>query len=195
MKPLSRPCSYNGRGFLCQSRRISKQGLETGNRRRFYEHGCLKTEIKLQVCYHFQVLAQEVYLYCLLGTYSYIMLVDLDEFFITRVPGQISLHYYAKQCCDFHTTCGPCHFEFMYFPTVVWTELWKYYCKVSIIEQKAVGKSIYILPAIWDVGCQCAEVFIKGYRCREFPMEGAYVTHNRTGVLVLANCNNNDQIH
>ena len=142
-----------------------------------------------QVYYHSQALAHEACLYRLLGTYSYIMLVDLDEFFITRVPGQTSLHYYAKQCCDFHTTCGSCHFrEFMFFPDCglngtigsdgnITAKLVSY----VNIEQKAVGKSIHIPPAIWDVGCQRAEVFVKGYRRREFPMEGAYVAHIRTG--------------
>ena len=142
-----------------------------------------------QVYYHSQALAHEACLYRLLGTYSYIMLVDLDEFFIPRVPGQTSLHYYAKQCCDYHTTCGSCHFrEFMYFPdcglngTVgsdgnITAKLASY----VTIEQTAVGKSIHIPSAIWDVGCQYAQVFVKGYRRQEFPMKRAYVAHIRTG--------------
>ena len=142
-----------------------------------------------QVFYHSQALAHEACLYRLLGVYSYIMLVDLDEFFIPRVPGQKALHYYAQKCCRYGTSCGSCLFrEFMYFPdcglngTVdedgnITAKLVSY----VNVEQPAVGKSIHIPAAILDVGCQRAEVFVKGYRRSWFPMEQAYVAHIRRG--------------
>ena len=142
-----------------------------------------------QVYYHSQVLAHEACLYRLLGTYSYVMLVDLDEFFIPRVPGQKSLHYYAQQCCRYGTKCGSCHFrEFMYFPDCGLRgkvdedgNITANLLSNVTIEQPTVGKSIHIPATIFDVGCQRAEVFVKGYRRSEFPMEKAYVAHIRKG--------------
>lgn len=49
------------------------------------------------------------------------------------------------------------------------------------VEQPSVGKSIHIPSAVLDMGCQRAEVFLKGYGRAYCPMEEAYVAHIRTG--------------
>ena len=174
---------------------VTSGGIDNEALRQGIEEGFVSVDVwkpwlkRNQLYYHSQVLAHEACLYRLLGTYSYIMLVDLDEFFIPRVPGEAELHYYAQRCCSYNTSCGSCHFrEFMYFPDCglrgdvdrdgnITARLVSY---VSV-EQPSVGKSIHIPSAVLDMGCQRAEVFLKGYGRAYCPMEEAYVAHIRTG--------------
>ena len=143
---------------------------------------------KSQVFYHSQVLAHEDCIYRYRGTYDYIMLLDVDEFFTPRVINENRIQYYVRRCCG--NSCGSCHFhEYMYYPDCglkgkvgkdgnITAQLVSY----AYRDQAAEGKSFHRSSAIVDTGCQMGLEHMKGYRSVEFPMQLAYVAHVRKGL-------------
>ena len=166
-----------------------KQGMQEGFvsvdvwkpwlKRRLNEH---------QVFYYSQILAHEDCIYRLRGTYDYVMLLDIDEFFIPRVVNETKIHYYVKRCCS-DKSCGSCHFhELMYYPDCgmkgkvgedgnITSQLVSY----TYWHQVDQGKSVHRSAAIVETGCQRGYEVISGYRFVEFPLQLAYVAHVRKG--------------
>ena len=143
---------------------------------------------KRQVYYHSQVLAHEDCIYRLRGTYDYVMLLDLDEFFTPRVVGQTKIHYYVEKCCGYQW-CGSCHFhEYMYYPDCGLNgeaaddgNITRKLVSYKHLDQAAQGKSVHRSAAIVETGCQRGNEHIRGYRSIEFPLHLAYVAHIRKG--------------
>ena len=170
-------------------------GFENEELKRAIQEGFVTIDVWKQwlnnreVYYHSQVLAHEDCIYRLRGTYDYIMLLDVDEFFIPRVINKSRIHHYVQKCCG--RSCGSCHFrEYMYYPDCglkgevgkdgnITAQL------VSFVyrEQGAEGKSFHRSSAIVDTGCQRGLEHIRGYRGVEFPLEMAYVAHVRRRMM------------
>jgi len=166
-------------------------GIENEELKRAMQEGFVTIDVWKQwltyreVYYHSQVLAHEDCIYRLRGTYDYIMLLDVDEFFIPRIVNEKGIHHYVQKCCG--KSCGSCHFrEFMYFPDCglkgevgkdgnITAQLVSYVYR----EQAAEGKSFHRSSAIVDTGCQRGLYHMKGYRSVEFPVQMAYIAHVR----------------
>lgn len=56
-------------------------------------------ELNVQVC------EGDDCIYRFIGTYDYVFIVDTDDFFVPRVPGELTIHYYIKNWCQGAGTC------------------------------------------------------------------------------------------
>lgn len=141
-----------------------------------------------EVWYHSQSLAYEDCIYRMRGTYDYIFMLDTDDFFIPRVPGQKGLHYYINKWCP---RSGSCEFDWIdYYPD----------CGLkgdpgedgnitSLLVSNArhlshVPKSLHSPESVLDVGIHVPNKFVDdkwnvGYVSQSM----AYVAHIRTGKM------------
>ena len=140
-----------------------------------------------EVYYHSQTLAYEDCVYRFRGTYDYALMVDTDDFFIPRVPGQKDLHYYVKYWCK-HS--GSCKFPWIeYYPDCGLKHKVDVNGNVtdalssSMKSTQKVRKSLHKLSAIVDTGVHHAWKLMKGYVTRVVPAEKAYIAHVRKGKM------------
>ena len=180
---------------------VKAGGLENKQLKQAMQEGFVTVDVwkpwlnNRQIYYHSQVLAHEDCIYRLRGTYDYVMLLDVDEFFTPRVVGQTKIHYYVHRCCA-NRRCGSCHFhEYMYYPDCglngevdddgnITSKLVSY----EHLDQAAQGKSVHRSAAIVETGCQRGNEYIRGYRSLEFPLTLAYVAHIRKGKKPRGKC-------
>ena len=137
-----------------------------------------------ETLYHSQMIAYEDCIYRLQGTYDYILLIDIDDFFVPLVKDQPKLSYYARNWCH----QGSCIFQ--------WTEFYPD-CGLkgntsedgnvtslllsSVHRERIEGKSLHRLSAILDAGIHRAAVLMAGYQKTRVPRDKAYVAHIRKG--------------
>ena len=137
-----------------------------------------------ETLYHSQMIAYEDCIYRLQGTYDYILLIDIDDFFVPLVKDQPKLSYYARNWCH----QGSCVFQ--------WTEFYPD-CGLksntsedgnmtslllsSVHRERIEGKSLHRLSAILDAGIHRAAVLMAGYQKTRVPRDKAYVAHIRKG--------------
>lgn len=136
-----------------------------------------------EVYYYSQTLAYEDCVYRFRGTYDYALMIDTDDFFIPRVPGQKDLHYYVKYWCR-HS--GSCKFPWIqYYPDCGLKHKVDVNGNVtdallsSVHSKQKVRKSLHKLSAILDTGVHHAWKLMKGYETRVVPAEKAYIAHIR----------------
>ena len=137
-----------------------------------------------ETLYHSQMIAYEDCIYRLQGTYDYILMIDIDDFFVPLVKDQPKLSYYARNWCH----QGSCIFQ--------WTEFYPD-CGLkgnssedgnmtslllsSVHRERIEGKSLHRLSAILDAGIHRAAVLMAGYQKTRVPRDKAYVAHIRKG--------------
>ena len=141
-----------------------------------------------EVWYHSQSLAYEDCIYQLRGTYDYIFMLDTDNFFIPRVPGQKQLHYYIDKWCP---RSGSCSFDWIdYYPDCGLkgdpgedgniTSL-----LVSNVRHVwRVPKSLHSPDSVLDVGIHVPNTFVdRKWNVKYVSQSLAYVAHIRTGKM------------
>lgn len=142
-----------------------------------------------EVWYHNQGLILEDCIYQFRGTYDYIFILDTDDFFTPRVPGEPKAQYYVDKLCvkDNKGTCKfrwveyyPDHFglnETIPIPDGNVTMQLKNYTHLNQGNRKSVHRS----QAIVDSATHYAFEMLPGYNRVEVPIELAYVAHIRKG--------------
>ena len=137
-----------------------------------------------QIRYHSQLLAYDDCIYRFIGTYDYVFIVDTDDFFVPRVPGELTIHYYIKNWCQ---GAGTCQLSWVrYYPDCglgttgedgnVTANLASYLS----LEDK-VPKSLHKPPTVIDMGPHYPYVSMKGTKVVNMPKTRAYVAHIRSG--------------
>ena len=169
---------------------LENQELKQATQEGFMTVDVWKPWLRNRIYYHSQVLAHEDCIYRLRGTYDYVMLLDVDEFFTPRVVNQTKIHYYVGNCCS-RPWCGSCYFhEYMYYPDCglkgevgadgnITSKLVSY----KDFDQAAQGKSAHRSFTIVDTGCQRGYEHTGRYRSVGYPPELAYVAHIRKGKM------------
>ena len=138
-----------------------------------------------EIWYHSQGLLLEDCIYRFRGTYDHVSILDTDDFFIPRIPGLTSMHYYVQRWCG-HPLIGSCALRWInYYPDCgltgevgadgnVTSKL-----AASLHNQEFHPKSIHRLSVILDAATHYAAQLMIGYRSVEIPPDAAYVAHVR----------------
>ena len=142
-----------------------------------------------EVWYHNQGLILEDCIYQYRGTYDYIFIVDTDDFFVPRVPGEQHVQYYINDLC-FHDNKASCKFRWVeYFPEHFGlntsipmqhgnvTRRLKNYTHVMQGNRKSVHRP----QAVIDTATHYAFEILPRYSRVEVPVSTAYVAHMRKG--------------
>jgi len=138
-----------------------------------------------QIFYHSQVLAYEDCIYRFSGTYDYLVMVDTDDFFVPRVPGEPKIHYYINNWCQ---NSGTCLLTWVgYYPDCglgkvdedgnVTAKLSSFVFSVS----KAKTKALHTPVTVVDVGIHDVRQSLNGTKLGTMPITKAYIAHIRTG--------------
>ena len=137
-----------------------------------------------QIRYHSQLLAYDDCIYRLTGTYDYVFLVDSDEFFVPRVPGEPAVDYYIKNWCNNSGTCEVTWIR--YYPDCglgktgedgnVTAHLSSY-----AFQQDRLPKDFHSPPTVIDVGPHGPYQSVKGPKYKKIPKDKAYLAHIRAG--------------
>jgi len=140
-----------------------------------------------EVWYHNQGLIIEDCIYQFQGTYDYVFILDTDDFFIPRVPGQKKVQYYINEKCG-KKYIGNCKFKWVEFypdryglnPDIP-IEDGNMTKQLKSYDHRMQGnrKSVHRLKAIVDSATHYAYDVIPGYKRIEYPLEIAYVGHVR----------------
>ena len=137
-----------------------------------------------ETLYHSQMLAYEDCVYRLQGTYDYILMIDVDDFFVPLVIGQPNLSYYARNWCH----QGSCIFQWIeFYPDCGLKSNMSEDGNItslllsSVHRKRIEGKSLHRLSAIVDAGIHRAAVLMAGYQKTRIPRDKAYVAHIRKG--------------
>ena len=140
-----------------------------------------------QVWYHNQGLILEDCIYQFRGTYDYVYILDTDDFFTPRVPGETKAHYYIDKMCV-RDNVGTCKFKWIeYYPdhfgmnasiSIPDGNVTKQLLDFSHLMQ-GNRKSVHRTNAIVDSATHYAYSVIEGYKRIEFPEQVAYVAHIR----------------
>ena len=141
-----------------------------------------------ELWYHNQGLIYEDCAYRFRGTYNYMVLVDTDDFFTPRTPGEPTLHYYIDKYCRDKNT-GSCKFK--------WVEFFPDYYHLTNASDadgnvtrrlanyshylQGNPKSLHRGNVVVDAATHYASKMIDGYRTREVSMNVAYFAHIRHG--------------
>lgn len=138
-----------------------------------------------EIWYHSQGLLLEDCIYRFRGTYDFVSILDTDDFFTPRIPGETSMLYYINRWCG-HQLIGSCAFRWInYYPDCgltgevgadgnVTSKL-----AASLHNQEFHPKSIHRLSVILDAATHYAAQLMVGYRSVEVPPDAAYVAHVR----------------
>lgn len=146
-----------------------------------------------QLSYHSQLLAYEDCIYRLSGTYDYLIMVDTDDFFVPRVPGEPTIQYYVSGWCH---NSGTCLLSWIrYYPDCgigkadengnVTAKLSSYVSFPNLSSDlgnertKALHRPITVI----DVGIHRAYQSLKGTKASRMPKTKAYIAHIRTDRL------------
>lgn len=144
-------------------------------------HGC-------ETFRHSKMVAYEDCVYRLRGTYDYVFMIDVDDFFVPLVQGQPKLSYYVEKWChqgsctfqwtDFYPDCGlKKNVSKLYNGNV--TSL----LTSSVHNERHEGKSLHNPSAILDAGIHRPLALMDGYTETMVPQNKAYVAHIRKGML------------
>jgi len=146
-------------------------------------------ETPSQIYYHSQVLAYEDCIYRFSGTYDYLIMVDTDDFFVPRVPGEPTIHYYVSGWCK---NSGTCLLNWiLYYPDCgmrkvdkdgnVTAKLKSYvsFPNLSDLRIKRT-KAIHRPVTVIDVGIHNTFQSLNGTENSMVPRIKAYVAHIRT---------------
>jgi len=142
-----------------------------------------------QIIYHSQVLAYQDCIYRFSGTYDYLLMVDSDDFFVPRVPGEPTIHYYINNWCQ---NSGTCLLTWVrYYPDCglgkvnedgnVTAKLSSYVSPPNIPKGKT--KALHRPATVVDVGIHCVYRSLNGTKFGRIPRTKAYIAHIRTGAL------------
>ena len=135
---------------------------------------------------HSQILAYEDCAYKFRGTYDYIVMCDIDDFFVPRIPRKPKYHYYIRKWCPH----GACVFHwFQRYPDYGldeehaiedgnMTKFLKCSKTIKLRQYKSLFKSSMVL----DVGIHTPSKSISGYSLKKVPSKVAYFAHVRYGV-------------
>ena len=139
-----------------------------------------------ELWYHNQGLIYEDCAYRFRNTYDYIVMVDTDDFFTPRVPGQGKLHYYINKYCRGSTT-GSCKFKWIeYFPdyyglnnvTVKDGNVTRRLANYSHYTQ-GNPKSLHRTNVVLDAATHYAYKMVPGYHVENVLPNVAYFAHLR----------------
>ena len=135
--------------------------------------------------YHSQMLAYEDCAYKFRGTYDYIVMCDIDDFFVPRIPSKPKLHYYIQKWCP-HGAC--CFRWFDRYPDYGLDEhaiedgnMTKS-LKCSKAKKRGEHKSLFESSMVLDVGIHRPLKTISGYSIKDVPSSVAYFAHIRHGI-------------
>ena len=140
-----------------------------------------------EVWYHNQGLIIEDCIYQFQGTYDYVFILDTDDFFVPRVPGQSKVQYYINEKCG-KKDIGNCKFRWVeFYPDSygmnydVPVEDGNMTKQLKSYDHRMQGnrKSVHRISAIVDSATHYAYDVIPGYKRIEYPVEIAYVGHVR----------------
>ena len=140
-----------------------------------------------EVWYHNQGLILEDCLYQFRGTYDYLFILDTDDFFTPRVPGEDKAHYYINRLCVRKDT-GSCMFRWVEF----YPDYYGFNQSIPLVNGNVTNllrsydhynqgnrKSVHRTDALIDVATHFAFHLVDGYSKVEFPVDLAYVAHVR----------------
>ena len=139
-----------------------------------------------ELWYHNQGLMYEDCAYRFRNTYDYIVMVDTDDFFTPRVPGEGKLHYYIDKYCRGKTT-GSCKFKWIeFFPdhyglnnaTVNDGNITRRLANYSHYNQ-GNPKSLHRTNVVLDAATHYAYKMVVGYHIEQVPPNVAYFAHIR----------------
>ena len=139
-----------------------------------------------ELWYHNQGLIYEDCTYRFRNTYDYIVMVDTDDFFTPRVPGEGKLHYYIDKYCRGKTT-GSCKFKWIeFFPdhygfnnkTVRDGNVTRRLANYSHYNQ-GNPKSLHRTNVVIDAATHYAYKMIDGYHIEKVSPNVAYFAHIR----------------
>ena len=140
-----------------------------------------------ELWYHNQGLIYEDCAYRFRNTYDYIVMVDTDDFFTPRVPGEGKLHYYIDKYCRGKTT-GSCKFKWVeFFPDYygldknVTVEDGNVTRRLSNYSHYNQGnpKSLHRTNVVLDAATHYAYRMIPGFRIEQVSPNVAYFAHLR----------------
>ena len=138
-----------------------------------------------EIWYHSQGLLLEDCIYRFRGTYDFVSILDTDDFFIPRIPGETSMLYYINRWC-WHDLIGSCALRWInYYPDCgltgevgadgnVTSKL-----AANLHNQEFHPKSIHRLSVILDAATHYAAQLMVGSWSVEIPRDAAYVAHVR----------------
>ncbi len=140
-----------------------------------------------EVWYHNQGLILEDCIYQFRGTYDYVFILDTDDFFTPRVPGEPKAHYYIDKLCV-RDRKGTCKFRWVeYYPDhyglntsipLIHGNLTSQLKSFTHLNQ-GNRKSVHRTQAIVDSATHYAFEIVPGYQRVEVPVHLAYVAHIR----------------
>jgi hypothetical protein len=142
-----------------------------------------------EVWYHNQGLILEDCVYQFRGTYDYVFILDTDDFFVPREPGEPHAQHYIKKYC-WEDNKGTCKFRWIeYFPDHFGLDP-----KVPLVHGNVTSrltnythtkqgnrKSVHRTQAIVDTATHYAFEILSKYSRVEVPVNTAYVAHMRKG--------------
>lgn len=139
-----------------------------------------------ELWYHNQGLIYEDCAYRYRNTYDYIVMVDTDDFFTPRVPGQGKLHYYVDKYCRGQTT-GSCKFKWIeYFPDYYGlnnktTNDGNITSRLANFSHYTQGnpKSVHRTNVVFDAATHYAYKMVKGFNTVQVSPNVAYFAHIR----------------
>lgn len=140
-----------------------------------------------QVWYHNQGLILEDCIYQFRGVYDYVYILDTDDFFNPRVPGETKVQYYIDRMCV-RNKVGTCKFRWVEF----YPDFYHMNTSISVADGNVTKqllnfshimqgnrKSVHRTNAVVDSATHYAYDIIPGYERIEYPIEVAYVAHIR----------------
>lgn len=142
-----------------------------------------------EVWYHNQGLILEDCIYQFRGTYDYVFILDTDDFFVPRVPGERHAQYYINKLC-LDENKGTCKFRWIeFFP-----EHFGLNSSVPLLHGNITSrltnymhvnqgnrKSVHRTQAVVDTATHYAFEILPKYSRVEVPVSTAYVAHMRKG--------------
>ena len=138
--------------------------------------------------YHSQMLAYQDCPYKFRGTYDYIVMCDIDDFFVPRIPSKPNFHYYIPKWCPH----GACLFHWIErYPDcgLDWEKMTEDGNMTKILKsnkskQLPELKSIYKSSMVLDVGIHKPRQKISSYSVENVPSNVAYFAHIRHGCYI-----------
>lgn len=142
-----------------------------------------------EVWYHNQGLILEDCVYQFRGTYDYVFILDTDDFFTPRVPGQPLVQHYIKDMC-YKGKKSSCKFRWVeYYPDYFGLNSSVPLVNGNVTDQlknythlnQGNRKSVHRTQAMIDAATHYAFEIMPGLERVEVPVHKAYVAHIRKG--------------
>lgn len=142
-----------------------------------------------EVWYHNQGLILEDCVYQFRGTYDYVFILDTDDFFVPRVPGEPHAQFYIDKLCSSEKK-GTCKFRWIEF----YPEHFGLNSSVPLVHGNVTSrlinythllqgnrKSVHRTQAVVDTATHYAFELMPTYSRVEVSLSTAYVAHMRKG--------------